>query len=146
MLTMSIIRAPEEVKGDPEPDQCSQPGFQVPKKVSIHVQPRGLELKTALLQLPGALTPHVRGSRVMGPHGLPGCPVHADSIPGRPRHVGRPHYTWKDGAMQDLSAPGPRLQLAGPPPRLAEAGAGLGVMEGGYQPVLVLSVLIDTSF
>ena len=30
-----------------------------------------LELQTALLQLPGALTPHVRGSRVMGPHGLP---------------------------------------------------------------------------
>ena len=28
---------------------------------------------------------------------------HADSIPGRPRPIGRPHYTWKDGAMQDLS-------------------------------------------
>ena len=143
-------------------------------KVSIHFQPRGLELQTALLQLPGALTPHVRGSRVMG--GLPGCPtgdlpqllhaphdgpvpghrgfppstaelldvtgqrpisqllschrvrwlghaarkpettivnqlLHADSIPGRPRPVGRPHYTWKDGAMQDLNALGPRLQL-----------------------------------
>ena len=25
--------------------------------------------------------------------------------------VGRPHYTWKDGAMQDLNALGPRLQL-----------------------------------
>ena len=30
---------------------------------------------------------------------------------GRPRPVGRPHYTWKDGAMQDLNALGPRLQL-----------------------------------
>ena len=56
--------------GDPEPDQCSQPGVQVPQNVSIHVQ-RGLELQTALLQLPGALTPHVRGSRVTGPHELP---------------------------------------------------------------------------
>ena len=37
--------------------------------------------------------------------------LHADSIPGRPRPVGRPHYTWKDGAMQDLSALGPRLQM-----------------------------------
>ena len=37
--------------------------------------------------------------------------LHADSIPGRPRPVGRPHYTWKDGAMQDLNALGPRLQL-----------------------------------
>ena len=36
---------------------------------SRYVQPRGLQLQTALLQLPGALTP--RGSRVMGPHGLP---------------------------------------------------------------------------
>ena len=60
---------------NPEPDQCSQPGVQVPQKVSIHVQPCGLQLQTALLQLPGALTPHVRGSRVMGPHGLPGCPT-----------------------------------------------------------------------
>ena len=37
--------------------------------------------------------------------------LHADSILGQPRPVGRPHYTWKDGAMQDLSALGPRLQL-----------------------------------
>ena len=37
--------------------------------------------------------------------------LHSDSIPGRPRPVGRPHYTWKDGAMQDLDALGPRLQL-----------------------------------
>ena len=37
--------------------------------------------------------------------------LHADSIPGRPRPVGRPHYTRKDGAMQTLSALGPRLQL-----------------------------------
>ena len=37
--------------------------------------------------------------------------LHADSIPGRPRPVGRPHYTWKDGAMQDLNALGPRLQM-----------------------------------
>ena len=37
--------------------------------------------------------------------------LHADSIPGRPRPVGRPHYTWKDVAMQDLNALGPRLQL-----------------------------------
>ena len=29
---------------DPEPDQCSKPGVQVPQKVSFHVQPRGLEL------------------------------------------------------------------------------------------------------
>ena len=36
--------------------------------------------------------------------------LHADSIPGRPRPVGRPHYTWMDGAMQDLNALGPRLQ------------------------------------
>ena len=34
----------------------------------------------------------------------------ADSIPGCPRPVGCPHYTWMDGAMQDLSTPGPLLQ------------------------------------
>ena len=27
--------------------------------------------------------------------------LHADYIPGRPRPVGHPHYTWMDGAMQD---------------------------------------------
>ena len=37
--------------------------------------------------------------------------LHADYIPGRPRPVGRPHYTWMDRAMQDLNALGPRLQL-----------------------------------
>ena len=37
--------------------------------------------------------------------------LHADYIPGRPRPVGRPHYTWMDGTMQDLNALGPRLQL-----------------------------------
>ena len=37
--------------------------------------------------------------------------LHADNIPGRPRPVGRPHYTWMDRAMQDLNALGPRLQL-----------------------------------
>ena len=37
--------------------------------------------------------------------------LHADSIPGRLRPVGRPHYTWMDGAMQDLNALGSRLQL-----------------------------------
>ena len=36
--------------------------------------------------------------------------LHAYSIPGR-RPVGRPHYTWMDGAMLDLNALGPRLQL-----------------------------------
>ena len=71
--------------------------------------------------------------------------LHADSIPGRPRPVGRPHYTWMDGAMQDLNTLGPRLHTAGPPPRLAEAGAGPGAVEGGCQPVLALSVLIDSS-
>ena len=44
----------------------------------------------------------------------------ADSILGRPRPVGRPHYTWMDGAKQDL---GPLPATAGPPLRLAEAGA-----------------------
>ena len=34
---------------------------------------------------------------------------------------------------------------AEPPPRLAEAGAQPGAVEGSYQPVLGLSVLIDTS-
>ena len=38
--------------------------------------------------------------------------LHGDSVPGRPRPVGCPHYTWMDGAMQDLNALGPRLQLA----------------------------------
>ena len=61
--------------------------------------------------------------------------LHVDSIPGRPRPVGRPHYTWKDGAMQDLNALGPRLQLD-LLRDLAEAGAGPGVVEGGCQPVL----------
>ena len=37
--------------------------------------------------------------------------LHADSIPGCTRPAGGPHYMWKDGAMQDLSALGPRLQL-----------------------------------
>ena len=32
------------------------------------------------------------------------------SHPGAPKAC-RPHYTWKDGAMQDLNALGPRLQL-----------------------------------
>ena len=35
----------------------------------------------------------------------------ADSIPGRPRPVGRPHYTWMDVAMQDLRPLGPRQLL-----------------------------------
>ena len=29
--------------------------------------------------------------------------LYANSIPGCPRPVGRPHCTWMDGAMQDLS-------------------------------------------
>ena len=29
--------------------------------------------------------------------------LYEDSIPGHPRPVGRPHYTWMDGPMQDLS-------------------------------------------
>ena len=66
---------------------------------------------------------------------------HADSIPGRPRPIGRPHYTWKDGAMQDFNALARAPATVGPPPRLAEAGAGPGAVEGGYQPVLALSVL-----
>ena len=37
--------------------------------------------------------------------------LYADSIPGRPGLVIRPHYTWMDGAMQDLRALGPLLQL-----------------------------------
>ena len=37
--------------------------------------------------------------------------LHADYIPGRPRPVGRPHYMWMDGAMQDLNTLGPRIQL-----------------------------------
>ena len=77
-----------------------------------------LELQTALLQLPGALTPHVRGqvSGTRSPQAgdltsIVNQLLHADSIPGRPRPVGRPHYTWKDGAMQDLNPLGPWLQL-----------------------------------
>ena len=35
----------------------------------------------------------------------------ADSIPGRPKPVGRPHYTGIDGGMQDFSILGPWLQL-----------------------------------
>ena len=62
--------------------------------------------------------------------------------------------------MQDLSTLRPRLHVdgwghtgpqhprapptAGPHPGLAEVGAGLGFVEGGCQPVLALSVLIDT--
>ena len=118
-------------------------------------------IRGALLQLPGALTPHVRGSRVTGSQaaqletfhnscmsrmmgryrgtggpstaelldGTGQMPISqllsrhrirwlghaarkpADNIPGRPRPVGRPHYTWMDGAMQDLNALGPWLQL-----------------------------------
>ena len=45
--------------------------------------------------------------------------LHADNIPGRPRPVGRPHYTWMDGAMQDLNAQGPRLHLLRDWPKLA---------------------------
>ena len=37
--------------------------------------------------------------------------LHADNIPGRPRPVGHPHYTWMDRAMHDLNALGPRLQM-----------------------------------
>jgi len=46
----------------------------------------------------------------------------ADSIPGCPRPVGRPHYTWMDGAMHDLTTLGPRLQLDLPRdwPKLAQ--------------------------
>ena len=78
--------------GDPDPDQCSQPGFKKSVFTSNHVD---LELLTTLVQLPGALTPHVRGSRVMGPHELPGCPtgdlpqlLHAPM--GRYRGIGGP--------------------------------------------------------
>ena len=63
----------------------------------------------------------------------------ADFIPGYPRPVGRPHYTWMDGAMQNLSALAPRAPAtAGPPTGLAEAGAGPGFVEGVCcQPVPV---------
>ena len=66
----------------------------------------------------------------------------ADSIPGRPWHVSRPHYMWMDGAMQDLSTLGPRLQLdlLRAWPNLA---AGPGFLEGGCQPVLALPVLLQ---
>ena len=57
--------------------------------------------------------------------------LHADYIPGRPRPVGRPHYTWMDGAMQDLNARPRAPATAGPPPRLAEVGAGPRAVEGG---------------
>ena len=33
--------------------------------------------------------------------------LHADNIPGRPRPVGRPHYTWMDGAMKTSTPQGP---------------------------------------
>ena len=36
------------------------------------------------------------------------------------------------------------VHTAGPPPRLAEVGAGPGFVEGVYQPVLAMTVLIDT--
>ena len=63
--------------------------------------------------------------------------LHADSIPGCPRPVGRPHYPWMDGALQDLNTLGARAPATdGPPPRLAEAGVGPRVVEGGCQPVL----------
>ena len=45
--------------------------------------------------------------------------LHADYIPGRSRPVGRLHYTWMDGAMQDLNAQGPRLHLLRDWPKLA---------------------------
>ena len=44
---------------------------------------------------------------------------------------------WGHARSQRPRAPA----TAGPPPRLAEAGAGPGAVEGGYQPVLALSVL-----
>ena len=67
--------------------------------------------------------------------------LHADSIPGRPRPVGRPHYTWKDGAMQDLTALGPRLQLdlLRDWPKLA------GNCGGGLPADASLVVALDTS-
>ena len=67
----------------------------------------------------------------------------ADSIPGRPRPVGRPHYTWKDGAMQDLNALGPRLQLdlLRDWPKLALDGSCGGRLPAGAS----LSVLLVTS-
>ena len=71
--------------------------------------------------------------------------LHADYILGLPRPVGRPHYTWMDGAMQDLNALSRAPATAGPPPRLAEDGAGPGAVEGGCKPVLALPVIIDTS-
>ena len=47
---------------------------------------------------------------------------------------------WGQAKPQRPRAPA----TAGPPPRLAETGAGPGSVEGGGQPVLALSVLIDT--
>ena len=52
---------------------------------------------------------------------------------------GCPHYTWMDGAMQDLSTLGPRLQLD-----LLRSWRWTGNCGGGCQPVLALLVLIDT--
>ena len=63
--------------------------------------------------------------------------LHADSIPGRPHYV----EGWGHARPQHFRAPA----TAGRPPRLAEAGAGPGAVEESCQPVLALSVLIDTS-
>ena len=66
---------------------CGNPGpLRAHGPSKIHFQPRGLKLQTALLQLLGALTPHIRGSRVMGPHGFPGC-----LIGGLPQFRQAPH-------------------------------------------------------
>ena len=69
--------------------------------------------------------------------------LHTDNIPGRPRPVGRPHYTWMDGAghagpQHQHADQHPRaLATAGPPPRrLGEAGWRMTMtrMCGGRSP------------
>ena len=69
--------------------------------------------------------------------------LHADLHPGAPKACRPPPVHVEGWGHASPSARAP--PTAGPPPRLAEAGAGPGAVEGGYQPVLVLSVLIDTS-
>ena len=64
-------------------------------------------------------------------------------IPSRgcPKPVGRPHYVWMDGAMQDLSTLESRLQLD-----LLRGSHDRDLWRGGCQPVLLKVLVAYVSF
>ena len=92
--------------GDPEADQCCQPVFQVPQKVSVQPTPQPPQGQVAGARSPQARDHYGQTSAVCGFH--PGAPL-ACRLP--PLHVD----VWGHTEPQHSRAPA----TGGPPPRLA---------------------------